>query len=177
MSLKYIRRATHTDLPAIMAIIDKAKAMLKADGSPQWQDGYPDTVTLQRDIAAQTCWVLMVDGQVAGTATTIVADDPNYRDITQGHWVNTVDPYMTIHRIAIGPDFAGQHFSSLFLSNLVSQFYQQGIRNFRIDTHALNQRMQHLAESFGYQHRGKIYVDEPAQNHEDNARLAYELNL
>ncbi|MGP4116178.1 GNAT family N-acetyltransferase [Levilactobacillus zymae] len=177
MSLKYVKRATHEQLPAIMAIIDHAKAMLKADGSPQWQDGYPDEATLRRDIAAQNCWVLIVDGQVAGTATTIVADDANYHDITGGHWENTVDPYMTIHRIAIGPNFAGQHLSSLFLSNLVSQYYQQGIRNFRIDTHAMNQRMQGLATSFGYQHRGKVYVDEPAENHEDNARLAYELNL
>lgn len=177
MSLTYSRRATPSELPAIMAIIDHAKAMLKADGSPQWQDGYPDQATLKRDIAAQTCWLLLVDGQVAATATAIVADDPNYHEITQGHWANPVDPYMTIHRTAIGADFAGQHLSRLFLSNLISHFYQQGIRNFRLDTHALNQRMQGLAESFGYQHRGKIYVDEPAANHEDNARLAYELNL
>lgn len=37
--------------------------------------------------------------------------------------------------------------------------------------------MQAVVTSFGYQYRGKIYVDEPAEDHEDNARRAYELNL
>lgn len=177
MSLIYIKRAMPADLPAIMPIIVNAKALLKADGSPQWQDGYPDTATIQRDIAAQQCWLLMVGDQVAGTATMIVADDPNYHDITGGQWANTTDPYATIHRIAIGAGYAGQHLSHQFFSNLISAAYRDGIRNFRIDTHALNKRMQAIVTSFGYQHRGKIYVDEPAANHEDNARLAYELNL
>ena len=35
MSLIYLRQATLADLPAIMPIIANAKALLKADGSPQ----------------------------------------------------------------------------------------------------------------------------------------------
>lgn len=177
MSSTYIKRAQPKDLTAVMTIIAQAQARLKADGSPQWQSGYPDKATLQNDIFAQQCWVLMVDNVIAGTATLIVADDPNYHDITNGHWVNTTDPYATIHRIAIDPAHAGEHLGKLFVSNLISQSYQSGIHNFRIDTHELNKRMQALATSAGYEHRGKIYVDEPAENHEDNARRAYELNL
>ncbi|MCW3779225.1 GNAT family N-acetyltransferase [Levilactobacillus namurensis] len=177
MSLIYIERATLAALPDIMAIIDSAKALLKADGSPQWQDGYPDTDTLKRDIAAQQCWLLMVDGKIAGTATMVVADDPNYHQIYNGAWQNTTDPYATIHRIAIGAGFGGQHLSHYFFSNLISAAYRDGIRNFRIDTHDLNKRMQAIVTSFGYAFRGKIYVDEPAENPEDNARRAYELNL
>lgn len=177
MSLIYIKRATRAALPEIMAIITNAKALLKADGSPQWQDGYPDTATLTRDIMAQQCWLLMVDDQIAGTATMITADDPNYHEIFGGQWQNTTDPYATIHRIAIGQGFAGQHLSHFFFSNLISAAYQAGVRNFRIDTHDLNKRMQAIATGFGYEYRGKIYVDEPAANHEDNARRAYELNL
>lgn len=177
MSLIYIKRATLAELPAVMAIIKQAQALLKADHSPQWQNGYPDEATLHADIMTQQCWVLMVGEQVAGTATMIVADDPNYQDITNGQWQNTTDPYATIHRIAIGKDFGGQHLSHFFFSNLISAAYNTGIRNFRIDTHNLNKRMQAIATGFGYQYRGKIYVSEPATNHEDNARRAYELNL
>jgi len=177
MSLIYIKRATPAALPAIMTIIDHAKAQLKADGSPQWQDGYPDTATLKRDIAAQQCWLLMVGDAIAGTATVVVGDDANYHEILNGAWQNNVDPYATIHRIAIGDGFGGQHLSHFFFSNLISAAYRDGIRNFRIDTHELNKRMQAIATKFGYQYRGTIYVDEPAVNHEDNARRAYELNL
>ncbi|KRO00749.1 GNAT family N-acetyltransferase [Companilactobacillus kimchiensis] len=177
MSSIYIKRAQVSDLKEITNIIKQAQAMLKADGSPQWQSGYPDTATLRNDIMAQQCWLLMVDGKVAGTATLIVADDPNYRVITDGQWQNNIEPYATIHRIALNADYAGQHLSKFFISNLISQAYQNGISNFRIDTHKMNKRMQALATSAGYIHRGKIYVDEPAADHEDNARLAFELNL
>ena len=177
MSLVYIKRATLTALPQIMAIIDHAKAQLKADGSPQWQDGYPDTATLTQDISAQQCWLLMVDDQIAGTATMITGNDANYREIQNGAWINTTDPYATVHRIAIGPGFGGQHLSHYFFSNLISQAYRDGVRNFRIDTHDLNKRMQAVVTSLGYQYRGKIYVAEPAKDPEDNARRAYELNL
>lgn len=177
MSLIYIKRATQAALPTIMQIIDHAKAQLKADGSPQWQDGYPDAATLTQDISAQQCWLLMVDGQIAGTATMIIGNDANYREILNGDWQNTTDPYATVHRIAIGAGFGGQHLSHFFFSNLISQAYRDGIRNFRIDTHDLNKRMQAVVTGLGYQYRGKIYVDEPAENHEDNARRAYELNL
>lgn len=177
MSLIYIRKATNKDLPDIMNIINEAKALLKADGSVQWQGGYPNEEILTKDIAAMQCFVLMVDQKVAGTATLIIGNEPSYDEISGGAWNNTTDPYATIHRIAIGKAFAGQHLSHFFLSNLISAAYAQGVRNFRIDTHAVNKRLQAMAKGFGYIHRGKIYVDEPAENHEDNARLAFELNL
>lgn len=174
MSLVYLRHATRADIPAIMAIIADAKALLKADGSPQWQDGYPDETAIQQDIMAQQSWVLMVDGQVAGTAAQVIGDDANYHEITGGTgWQNQQDPYATIHRIALGKAFAGQHLSHFFFSNLISAAYQTGIRNFRIDTHQMNQRMQAIALSLGYQFRGIVHVAEPG----DNARRAYELNL
>lgn len=173
MSLVYLRHATKTDVPAIMAIIDDAKALLKADGSPQWQDGYPDEAAIREDIMAQRSWILMVDDQVAGTAAQVVGDDPNYHEISGDGWANNTDPYATIHRIALSKGFAGQHLSHTFFSNLISQAYQEGVRNFRIDTHRMNQRMQAIATSLGYQFRGIVHVAEPG----DNARRAYELNL
>ena len=173
MSLVYLRHATKVDVPAIMAIIADAKALLKADGSPQWQDGYPDEAAIRRDIMAQQSWVLMVGNRVAGTAAQVVGDDANYHEITGAGWQNNQEPYATIHRIALSKDFAGQHLSHYFFSNLISTAYQAGIRNFRIDTHQMNQRMQAIALSLGYQFRGIVHVAEPG----DNARRAYELNL
>src|SRR5699024_12518030 len=102
MSSVYIKHAQVSDLTEIMKIISQAQAMLKADGSPQWQNGYPDTDIIKNDILAQQCWVLMVDGKIAGTATLIVADDPNYHDITNGQWQNTTDPYARSEERRVG---------------------------------------------------------------------------
>lgn len=168
MSLIYIRQAQPADIPAIMPIIAHAKAQLKASGSPQWQDGYPNESAIATDIDQQNSWILLVDGQIAGTAALIVGDDPNYHQI-DGAWANTTDPYATIHRIALGAGFTGKHLSHYFFSNLLSVAYQAGVRNFRVDTHAMNQQMQALATSLGYQYRGLINAN--------GVRRAYELNL
>ncbi|WP_318529082.1 hypothetical protein [Ligilactobacillus aviarius] len=57
MNLIYLRPATQRDLPSIMAIIHEAQALLKNDGSPQWQDGYPTEEVFQTDIQRNECFV------------------------------------------------------------------------------------------------------------------------
>lgn len=39
MTTSYLRRATKADLPAILTIINEAKAYLKEQGINQWQAG------------------------------------------------------------------------------------------------------------------------------------------
>ncbi len=169
----YLRRAQLQDLPAIMKIIDDAKELLKKNGSPQWQNGYPNQETLTQDIAMQTNWVLINDNKVAATATLQLTPEPTYRNITQGQWQQPDEPYATIHRVAISSNYRGQGLSKLLFSNLLTVGQMQGIKNFRVDTHRSNKAMQHIAENFNFKKRGIIKVND--QN--DPERLAYELNL
>ncbi|MEJ6399917.1 GNAT family N-acetyltransferase [Nicoliella lavandulae] len=167
----YVRRGTASDLDSIMQIINEAKALLKADGSPQWQDGYPYVETLQADIDNHTNFVLIVDGKVAGTATLITTPEPNYATI-DGSWKSD-DQYATIHRIAISSHYRGQHLSSYFFSNLITITTLMGVHNVRFDTHPTNKRMQAIGKRFNFSYRGITQVDEPR----DSNRYAYELNL
>ncbi|MFC6275272.1 GNAT family N-acetyltransferase [Levilactobacillus tangyuanensis] len=173
MASIYMRAAQPADLDRIMAIITEAQALLKADGSTQWQDGYPDREIMGADIDQHHCFVLMVDGQIAGTATLITGAEPNYAVIEDGHWADETHPYATIHRFALSADFRGMHLSQIFFSNLLSHAYNDGVRHFRIDTHEVNLRMQHIIKSFGYDYRGIIYVDDTPTG----KRVAFELAL
>lgn len=173
MSLIHVTRAMQADIPAIGAIFEQAKAFLKASGSPQWQAGYPNTDTVAQDLANQSAWVLKVNDQVAGYAAAIIGDDPNYQEI-DGAWQNNTEPYAAIHRLALSQDYRGQHLAKYFMSSLISILNEQGIHNFRVDTHDLNQPMQHVATSNGFIRRGHINIlDEP----NDPLRWAFELNL
>ncbi|NVY96778.1 hypothetical protein HU830_06365 [Lactobacillus sp. DCY120] len=75
--------------------------------------------------------------------------------------------------LTIDSHYHGQHLGNFFFSNLISQAYQQGQRELRIDTHAQNQRMQHLATKWGFEKRGIVYLDHNPQDQ----RLAYQLFL
>lgn len=169
----YLRRAQLQDLTAIMKIIDDAKELLKKNGSPQWQNGYPDQETFTQDIVMQTNWILINDNKVVATATLQLTPEPTYRNITQGQWQQPDEPYATIHRVAISSNYRGQGLSKLLFSNLLTVGQMQGIKNFRVDTHRNNKAMQHIAENFNFKKRGIIKVND--QN--DPERLAYELNL
>lgn len=169
----YLRRAQLQDLTAIMKIIDDAKELLKKNGSPQWQNGYPDQETFTQDIVMQTNWILINDNKVVATATLQLTPEPTYRNITQGQWQQPDEPYATIHRVAISSNYRGQGLSKLLFSNLLTVSQMQGIKNFRVDTHRSNKAMQHIAENFNFKKRGIIKVND--QN--DPERLAYELNL
>lgn len=169
----YLRRAQLQDLTAIMKIIDDAKELLKKNGSPQWQNGYPDQETFTQDIVMQTNWILINDNKVVATATLQLTPEPTYRNITQGQWQQPNEPYATIHRVAISSNYRGQGLSKLLFSNLLTVGQMQGIKNFRVDTHRSNKAMQHIAENFNFKKRGIIKVND--QN--DPERLAYELNL
>lgn len=172
MSLIYLRHATQRDLSSIMEIIHEAQALLKNDGSPQWQNGYSTKEVFQTDIQRNECLVLMVNDQVAGVAT--LAHDPqtNYQNLSDGHWNVTDQPYATIHRLALSSEFRGMHLSNYLMSNLISIGIEQGMQNFRIDTHAMNERMQSLIKSAGFQYCGIINQGDKVQE-----RLGYELNL
>ena len=169
----YLRRAQLQDLTAIMKIIDDAKELLKKNGSPQWQNGYPDQETFTQDIVMQTNWILINDNKVVATATLQLTPELTYRNITQGQWQQPDEPYATIHRVAISSNYRGQGLSKLLFSNLLTVGQMQGIKNFRVDTHRSNKAMQHIAENFNFKKRGIIKVND--QN--DPERLAYELNL
>lgn len=172
MATIYIRKAVTDDFDQIMAIISEAKEMLKKDGSPQWQDGYPNDQTIHDDIDNQVMWVMVVDGQIAGLAASILSPEPTYANIEAGEWLDTTSPYDTIHRLAISSHFRGQHLSDFFMSNLISMGIRDGIVNFRLDTHRLNKRLQHVAEKNGFVKRGIIHVNDAL----DDRRIAYELN-
>ena len=169
----YLRRAQLQDLTAIMKIIDDAKELLKKNGSPQWQNGYPDQETFTQDIVMQTNWILINDNKVVATATLQLTPEPTYRNITQGQWQQPDEPYATNHRVAISSNYRGQGLSKLLFSNLLTVGQMQGIKNFRVDTHRSNKAMQHIAENFNFKKRGIIKVND--QNNPE--RLAYELNL
>ena len=170
--LVYIRLAKKEDLDQIMIIIGEAKKLLKKDGIPQWQSGSPNREMLAEDIAKERAYCLVADQTIAGVAVLLTIPDPNYAQI-DGSWANTSEQYATIHRIAISTEFRGQHLSQFMMSNLISRGLMLGIKNFRIDTHALNQRMQGLIKSQGFNYRGIVQVDQT----ENSARNAYELNL
>lgn len=174
MATQFVRLATTNDITAIMKIIKQAQGLLANDQIPQWQNNYPNRSIIEEDIAKKYSYVLIVDRAVAGVATLLQEEDPNYYKIYHGSWEKPNDThYTSIHRIAIAQDYHGQHLADLFFSHLLTLSHQLGYRQIRIDTHARNKRMQHIIAKVGFHYSGIVYM----QGDEQDQRQAYQLFL
>lgn len=103
-----IEKAELTDLSEIVAVIESARAYLKAQGIDQWQkSAYPAISDIRTDIENDVAYVLKVAGKVAAYGAVIAGFDPAY-DLIQGAWRNDNHDYVTVHRMAVSTAFRGQ---------------------------------------------------------------------
>lgn len=162
MQSKYtIRNARLSDLPRILEIYAIARRFMAEKGNPtQWKEGYPWPDMLEEDIRNRNLYVILEADHLCGCFLFVIGPDPTYGYIEDGAWRSDA-PYGTIHRIA--SDGSG----SIFRAAL--QFCRTLCPHVRVDTHRDNRPMQYLAEKYGFQRCGIIYVED------GTPRIAYEL--
>lgn len=165
------RKATREDVPRMAEIIEQAKAYFKQQGIPQWQDGYPNEVSLRADIAKGWSYVVCDETDaIVGTAAIMVADEPSYVQIFNGAWL-TKGPYVTIHRIAVDGICKKRGIASSIVRCAEQIARENGCVSLRVDTHEINMPMQGMLRKNGFQFCGTIYLPDGAP------RFAYEKPL
>ena len=157
-----IRKTLTTDIPAVCAVFDKAKAFMRTTGNlHQWTGGYPSESQLLADIQAGGSHVLVNDdGRVVGTFFFTTKPDPTYAVIKEGEWLDD-SPYGVIHRIASDGTVKG-------VLCIVLDHCFGLVDNIRIDTHRDNKVMQKGLTAYGFTYRGIINLAS------GDERLAYQ---
>ncbi len=161
------RKAVDTDIDRIMDIIGQAQTFLREHGIDQWQNGYPNRLTIKDDMDRGDSYVLTINGIVVGTVAIIFGIEKTYKHIYNGKWLSD-DEYATIHRIAIDSKYKGLGFASHIFKEVEEMCLKRGIHSIRIDTHEANHPMQRLLRKNKFKYCGIIYLDDGSK------RLAYE---
>ena len=159
-----VRPARGEDAPAILAVLEAAKGIMRATGNRhQWADGYPFEADILRDIGRGGGYVVEVvdEGRIAGYFAMLPSPEPTYARIEGGAWLEDASPYLVIHRIGSLPDVHG-------VFRALLDFALSRCPNIRIDTHRDNTVMQHLLEINGFRYCGIIYLAS------GDERLAYQ---
>ncbi len=156
-----IRPATSADVESANEIYKSARAFMRESGNPnQWTDSYPSDKDISEGIPNGTSYVCEDDGEIVATFYFHMGEDPTYRNIYGGKWLND-EPYAVIHRIAVkhhGKGIGGFIYRECFK-----------IRpNLRIDTHRDNLPMQRSLERAGFKRCGIIYLEN------GDERIAYQ---
>ena len=144
------------DISRIWEILQEAIALRAAQGSQQWQDGYPNRNVVEQDIANAYGYVVEKDGLIIAYVAVIADGDPAYEAI-DGAWMSN-DPYLVIHRVAVTQSPYHKGVASIILREVEGVALASGIRSVRFDTNYDNAAMLHLAKKFDYVYCGKVLM-------------------
>ena len=147
-----LRKTKTTDIPRVMEIINQAKQYFKENDIDQWQDGYPNNMTIQEDIKNGEAYVLDHDDHILGTCMITINGEPTY-DVIEGKWFSE-DDYICVHRIAIDNQYKGTGLASIILNEAVALYPQY--HSLRMDTHEDNLSMQRFLSKYGFHYCGMI---------------------
>lgn len=148
-----IRKASASDIDAMMDIFECGKQIMRSDGNmTQWTGGYPQRDLVAAEIERGNSYVVLApNGVVVATFALILTDDPTYKVIYNGQWADDVLPYATIHRIASRADYSD-------VARQCFNFAWSVRPNLRVDTHADNRIMQHVLLKNGFRYCGVIHL-------------------
>ena len=157
-----IREARQTDMADIMKVMDAAKGIMRQSGNMcQWGEGYPSEAVIFSDIEKHGGYVIKDVGRIVGYFAFLPSPEPTYSKIYDGEWLDDVQSYHVVHRIASYPDAHG-------IFSCIMDFCFSKDSNIRIDTHKDNRIMQHNIEKHGFTYCGIIYLAN------GDERLAYQ---
>jgi hypothetical protein len=156
-----ILKTKYADIGAVLAVYDSAKRFMRENGNlAQWTNGYPDETAIMGDIQNGNSYVCMDGDQIGGVFSLIIGEDPTYRMIYEGQWLNN-EPYGTIHRLAVGTHNKG-------VASFCLDWCFTKCGNIKADTHRDNLAMQNLLMKNGFSCCGIICLPDGSE------RLAYQ---
>ncbi|MGV3588953.1 MAG: GNAT family N-acetyltransferase [Adhaeribacter sp.] len=151
----HFRKATTPEIPQIWEILQSAILRRKADGSNQWQDGYPNPEVIRKDIEEDTGFVLTEGDTIIGYSAVLVNDEPAYAEI-KGKWLTNND-FVVVHRVAIADKYLGQGLAKKILEFIEAYALSNNIYSIKADTNFDNLAMMKTFEKAGYTYCGEVY--------------------
>lgn len=154
MTYKF-EKARMDQVDAIWKILSDAILRRKADGSNQWQDGYPNVNVVQSDIEHGLGYVVTSDECVVAYCALIFNNEPAYADI-EGAWLSDGE-FLVLHRVAVAQDYLGKGSTKYILKAIEAVAMEHQVFSIRADTNFDNAAMLALFEKNGYAYRGEVY--------------------
>lgn len=154
----YFKQAQADDFDTLLTILKDGRAQLAEAGINQWQGEYPHPDQVKADIQAGNAYLFNADDhQTVGAVTIIPAPDAVY-DAMEGEWLLDTQAYLTIHRLAIHSEHAGNGYATQLFTGLINHIIDDHpeIKSLRVDTHVDNLVMQRIITKMNFKQVGTL---------------------
>ncbi|WP_286968953.1 GNAT family N-acetyltransferase [Flavobacterium sp. UBA4854] len=163
-----LRKAVLSEVPAIWEILQDAIEQRRLEGSTQWQDGYPNELSIKIDIENGYGYVFTEDESILAYAAIIFDKEPAYENI-EGKWL-TDGNYTVVHRVAVSKLAKGKGIATKLFEKIESLSVENNIYSIKVDTNFDNTPMLKILDRLKYTYCGEVYF-------RGSARKAFEKRL
>jgi ribosomal protein S18 acetylase RimI-like enzyme len=148
-----MRPATCEDADDVLVLVRDCVDDMRRCGIEQWDDAYPDRMTVEEDIRRCEAFVATLQTRLVGYVALGVGQDPDYAEVP---WEFTAGPAVVIHRLMVDPEYQGRGFAKVLMSFAENHALTSGYRIVRLDAFLGNPRALHLYERLGYRDAGTL---------------------
>ncbi|AOC95779.1 MULTISPECIES: GNAT family N-acetyltransferase [Flavobacterium] len=163
-----LRKANLSEIPQIWEILQDAIEQRRLDGSTQWQDGYPNELSIKSDIENGYGYVFTEDESILAYAAIIFDKEPAYENI-EGKWLTDGD-YTVVHRVAVSKLAKGKGIATKLFQSIEGLSVENNIYSIKVDTNFDNTPMLKILDRLKYTYCGEVYF-------RGSARKAFEKRL
>lgn len=167
-----LRQATEEQIDTIMDVYIRCKHDLDEKGLLQWNDHYPSREYFEEELGDGNLYVLMVDDELAGSATLNEWQSPEWSDIPWklgNEWV--------IHALFLDPLQQGNGLGTVFMKKCEELAGEKGYESIRLDAYSRNTGANALYEKIGYEYRGSVYFTSKPEGHQEYRCYEKEVTL
>lgn len=146
-----IRKGRGGDAPALLQLVRACVAAMRAAGIEQWDEVYPDSGVIARDIEAGTLDVMCDEEQIVACITVDRNMDPLWKELD---WRSEGDPAAVVHRLMVHPAQQGRGIAKTFMQHAEAVARNMGCRSIRLDSFLQNPAAMALYPRLGYRRTG-----------------------
>ncbi|MDR2713197.1 MAG: GNAT family N-acetyltransferase [Clostridiales bacterium] len=148
----FIRSGWLEDLELIVALYEEAAGVMRREGIDQWDEIYPDRITLEQDLLRGEMFLLIKEQPLAAMTLSAYQDE----EYSQVNWAFCQGRALVLHRLCISPAFWGRGLAGQMMDFAEQWGRDQGFSTLRLDTFTTNPRALRLYQSRGYHLAGQV---------------------
>jgi GNAT superfamily N-acetyltransferase len=150
-----LRKAHISEKELIWEILKDAIEQRRQEGSKQWQDGYPNELSIISDMENGYAYVLVENETILAYLAVIFDKEPAY-EIMEGKWLTNGD-YLVVHRVAVARQVKGKGIATRLFGQLENLCLEKKVYSIKVDTNFDNIPMLKMLDRLGYIYCGEVY--------------------
>jgi ribosomal protein S18 acetylase RimI-like enzyme len=154
MSCMPIEYAGISDLERILAIYQRCKTRLEAEGIKQWYEGYPNITVLRGDVDSGELFKYVVDGRIVAVLVLTEKQEKEYETVK---WQQPEAKSLVVKRLAVEPDFQNRGIATELMKFAEDYAAGNGYTAIRLDAYSGNEAALNFYIDRDYHEVGEVF--------------------